>query len=401
MPPTNPRIVDSCQFRKNVLAEAGSCLADFDCGKGLEFLIYKHILIYMNEPNRLSCKGTLLLSALAVLAGLAPASLSFAAESAQPTAAAVTAAASVVVQAREVDLAFPVEATVEAVRQATVAAQVAGRVLDVRVDAGQRVKQGELLMRIDAREAAGSDAAAKASLAQARAAFERTKNLHAQKFISKAALDQAEAAYKAAEGAAASSGAGLSHGTVTAPMSGLVAQRHTEAGEMATPGKPLLTIYDPKGLRVIASLPQYKLAELRKSAKARIELPEAGRWIEVQRIEILPTVDPRSHTATARLYLPDNVEGLVPGVYARAHFTVGQAKKLTLPPAALLRRGEVTAVYVLDDKGAARLRQVRLGEAVAGGELEVLAGITSGERVSLTPQKTGIESKAAVPAPVR
>jgi hypothetical protein len=138
MPPTNPRIVDSCQFRKNVLAEAGSCLADFDCGKGLEFLIYKHILIYMNEPNRLSCKGTLLLSALAVLAGLEPASLSFAAESAQPTAAAVTAAASVVVQAREVDLAFPVEATVEAVRQATVAAQVAGRVLDVRVDAGQR-----------------------------------------------------------------------------------------------------------------------------------------------------------------------------------------------------------------------------------------------------------------------
>ena len=98
-----------------------------------------------------------------------------------------------------------------------------------------------------------------------------------------------------------------------------------------------------------------------------------GRWIDVARIEILPTVDPRSHTATARLYLPDNIEGVVPGAYARAHFTLGQAKKMTVPPAAVLRRGEVTAVYVLDDKGAARLRQVRLGEAVAGGELEVLA----------------------------
>jgi hypothetical protein len=86
---------------------------------------------------------------------------------------------------------------------------------------------------------------------------------------------------------------------------------------------------------------------------------------------------------------------VVPGTYARAHFTVGQAKKLTVPPAAVLRRGEVTAVYVLDDKGTARLRQVRLGEAVAGGELEVLAGINSGERVSLTPQKTGIELKSA------
>jgi RND family efflux transporter MFP subunit len=399
MPPTKSRIVDSGQSRKIELAWPGARLADSHCTEGLEFLQYKHILIFMNEPCRLSCKGTLLLSALVVLAGLAPASFSFAADAVANAPA--SANHSVVVQAREVDLAFPVEATVEAVRQATVAAQVPGRVLEVRADAGQRVKQGELLMRIDAREAAGSDAAAKASLAQARAAFERTKNLHAQKFVSQAALDQAEAAYKAAEGAAASAGAGLSHGVVTAPISGLVAQRHTEVGEMASPGKPLITIYDPKGLRVLASLPQYKLAELKKSARARIELPETGRWIDVAKIEILPTVDPRSHTATARLYLPDNIEGVVPGAYARAHFTLGQAKKMTVPPAAILRRGEVTAVYVLDDKGAARLRQVRLGEAVAGGELEVLAGLNSGERVSLTPQKTGIELKAAPAAVAR
>jgi RND family efflux transporter MFP subunit len=354
-------------------------------------LIYKHILIYMVIRKHLLRKGTLLLSALVFLAGFAPASFSLAADAAP---------ASVIVQAGEVDLGFPVEATVEAVRQATVAAQVAGRILDVRVDAGQRVKLGELLMRIDAREAAGSDAAAKATLAQARAAYERTKNLHAQKFVSQAALDQAEAAWKAAEGAASSSGAGVSHGTVTAPISGIVAQRHVEAGEMATPGKPLITVFDPKGMRVIASLPQYKLAELKKSPRARIEFPESGRWIEVQRIEILPTVDARSHTATARLYLAENIEGVVPGAYARAHFTIGQARKLTVPPAAVLRRGEVTAVYVIDDKGAARLRQVRLGEAVAGGELEVLAGINSGERVSLSPVKAGIEAKAA-PAAAR
>jgi RND family efflux transporter MFP subunit len=351
----------------------------------LKFSVYKHILIHMNRPDRLLRKGSLLLSALAFLAGLAPASFSLAAD----------VPAGVVVQARDVDLAFPVEATVEAVRQATVAAQIAGRVLEVRADAGQRVKQGELLMRIDVREAAGSDASARATLDQAAAAYERARNLHAQKFISQAALDQAAATFKAAQGAVAASGAGASHGNVTAPIAGVVAERHVEAGEMSAPGKPLITIFDPKSLRVIASLPQYKLAELKKSARARIEFPESGKWIDVQRIEILPTVDARSHTATARLYLPENVEGVVPGSYARAHFTIGQAQKLTVPPAAVLRRGEVTAVYVLDDKGVARLRQVRLGEAVAGGELEVLAGIGSGERVSLTPLKAGIELKAA------
>ncbi|MCX7165434.1 MAG: efflux RND transporter periplasmic adaptor subunit [Rhodocyclales bacterium] len=340
----------------------------------------------MTTSIRFLRKGPLfLLTALvSILAGLVPASISFAGD---------TATSSVVVQLREVDLGFPVEATVEAVHQATVAAQIAGRVIEVRADAGQRVRQGELLMRLDAREAAGSDASARASLAQAGAAYERTKNLHAQKFVSQAALDQAAAAWQTAQGAAGTSGAALSHGAVTAPISGVVAQRHIELGEMAAQGRPLITVFDPKGLRVIASLPQYKLAELKKAGGARIEFPETGIWINALRVEILPTVDARSHTATARLYLPENIEGVVPGMYARAHFTIGQAQKLTLPPAAVLRRGEVTAVYVLDAKGGARLRQVRMGEAVSGGELEVLAGINAGERVSLMPVKTGIDLK--------
>ena len=353
-------------------------------------------------------RGFVILTGLvSLLAGVASASKSFAAD-AMPARAAVfgiardikevplpdASASSVVVQLREVDLGFPVEATVEAVRQATVAAQIAGRVLEVRVDAGQRVRQGEVLLRLDAREAAGSDASAQATLAQAGAAYERTKNLHAQKFVSQAALDQAAAAWKAAQGAAGTSGAALSHGAVTAPMAGLVAQRHIELGEMAAPGRLLVTVFDPKSMRVIASLPQYKLAELKQAGRARIEFPDTGTWVDALRVEILPTVDVRSHTATARLYLPENIEGVVPGIYARAHFTLGKAQKLTVPPVAVLRRGEVTAVYVLDDKGGARLRQVRLGEAVPGGELEVLAGITPGERISLTPIKAGIELKA-------
>lgn len=353
---------------------------------GLDFYIYKNILIFMNKrPDCRSLpRGFLIFLMAASLAALVPASRSFAADA---------AATSVVLQLHEVDLGFPVEATVEAVHQATVAAQISGRVTDLRVDAGQRVKQGDLLMRLDAREAAGSDASARASLAQAGVAYERTKNLYVQKFVSQAALDQAAAAWKAAQGTAGASGAALSHGDVTAPMAGLVAQRHIEIGEMAAPGRALVTVFDPKSLRVIASLPQYKLTELKKAGRARIEFPESGIWVDALRVEILPTVDARSHTATARLYLPENIEGVVPGLYARAHFTIGQARKLTVPPMAVLRRGELTAVYVLDDKGAARLRQVRLGEAVAGGELEVLAGISPGERVSLVPVKTGIDLK--------
>ena len=299
-----------------------------------------------------------------------------------------------IIELREVATTLPAEAVIEATKQAIVATQVSGRIIAVKVEAGERVKAGQLLMTIDAREASENATAARAQLVQAEANHARTQNLYKQKFVSQAALDQAAAAWKAAQGTAAASGAGLSHGTVTAPIAGVVAQRHVEQGEMASPGLPLITIFDPRGMRVIANLPQYKLAELRKSGRARVEFPETGKWVDVQRVEILPTVDARSHTATARLYLPENLEGVVPGMYARAHFTIGQAQKLTVPPAAVLRRGEVTAVYVLDDKGgAARLRQVRLGEPVSGGELEVLAGINPGERVSLAPVKSGIDLK--------
>jgi RND family efflux transporter MFP subunit len=311
-------------------------------------------------------------------------------------------AVSAVADLHDVALTLPAEATVEAVRQSTVAAQVAGRVVDLRVDAGQRVKQGDILMRIDAREAAGADVAAQAALAQARAAYERSKNLHAQKFISQAALDQAETAWKAAQGAAGISGAALSYAAVTAPISGVVAQRHVELGELAAPGRPLVTVFDPRSLRVLATVPQSRIAEVRKSGRAWIEFsgaaaaanPDAPIRIEASKFEILPVVDARSHSATVRLYLPENIENVLPGMFARAHFSVGQVRRLTVPAAAVLRRGEVTAVYVLDSKGDARLRQVRLGEVAASGDVEILSGLTPGERVSLTPVKTGIEQKS-------
>jgi RND family efflux transporter MFP subunit len=297
------------------------------------------------------------------------------------------------VELREVQISLPAEAVLEATRQATVATQVSGRIVDVRVEAGQRIKAGDLLMRIDAREATENVAAANAQLAQAEANYQRTKNLFRQKFVSQAALDQAEMALKSARAQAAGAGAGASHAHVTAPLSGIVALRHAELGELAAPGRPLVTIFEPKGLRAIARIPQFKLREVQHARVARIEFPESRRWLDGTRIEILPTIDAQSHTATARVYLPEgDSQGLVPGMAARVHFIVGTAQKLTVPPAAILRRGEISAVYVVD-AGLPRLRQVRLGEAVADGEIEVLSGLAVGEMISLDPVKTGIEMK--------
>ncbi|MDR2240271.1 MAG: efflux RND transporter periplasmic adaptor subunit [Zoogloeaceae bacterium] len=298
------------------------------------------------------------------------------------------------VELREIDLTYPAEGVIEAVRQATVAAQVAGRVIEARVDAGDAVKRGQLLMRLDAREAAESYAASRAQSLNAEAGYARAKRLYAQKFVSAAALDKAEADYRAAQAVTGAAAASASHANIISPLNGFVAQRHAEAGEMAAPGKPLITVYDPASLRLTASVPQYKLAEVRANLRASIEFPDSGEWMEAARVEVLPAADPRTHTVQARLYLPGNSSGLLPGMFARAHFVIGKAKKLLVPAAAVLRRSEVTAVYVVDGAHPPRLRQVRLSEPLAGGFHEVLAGLRAGEKVALDPVKAGLAAGA-------
>jgi RND family efflux transporter MFP subunit len=299
----------------------------------------------------------------------------------------------IIVQPHPVDLTLPAEAVVEAVKQATLAAQVSGRVTEMRVDAGQAVKKGDLLMRIDAREAVEGAAGASAQSINAKANYERLKNLRQQNFISAAALDKARADFEAAQATSAQAGVGVAHATVTAPISGIVAQRLIELGEMAAPGKSLLTIYDPDGLRVTASIPQYKLPQMRAVKQARVEFPELGKWVDARAVILLPTADAATHVSQVRVTLPAETVDVIPGMFARVHFVIGRAVKMTVPQAAVLRRGEVAAVYVQNAQGALSLRQLRLGEAL-GNEIEVLAGLNAGEQVVLDPIKAGIALKS-------
>lgn len=299
----------------------------------------------------------------------------------------------IAVKPHAVDLTFPSEAVVEAIQQATVGAQVPGRVLEVKADAGQTVKKGDVLMRIDAREAAEAARAAEAQYANARVHYERTKSLVAQKFMSAAALDKAKADFDAAAANRAAAGASQSHATILAPITGIVARRHAELGDMAMPGTPLFTIYQPGGLRVTASIPQYRLKDMRAVKTARVEFPESGQWVDATAVQVLPTADSATHVSQVRVTLP-TVPEATPGMFARVHFVTGQAEKLTVPASAVLRRGEVAAVYVQAADGRLSLRQLRLGDSVGRGEIEVLAGLATGDQVVTEPVKAAIQLKS-------
>jgi RND family efflux transporter MFP subunit len=317
-------------------------------------------------------------------------------------AVAIPALETAAVEVRDVELTYSAEAVVEAVRQSTVAAQIAGRIVELRFDVGDYVKKGEVIVRIDERAAAQALAAseaqvrqAEAALRNARAEYERARQLVAQKFLSQAALDRAEAEYKAAQErvSALLAGAGQAatergFATVVAPYSGIVSARHVELGEMATPGKPLMTGFDPGTLRVTATVPQTQVLAIQAGAKARIELPSVPRWIEAASLTVIPAADPRTHTTQVRIGLPAEVRGIYPGIYARAHFVTGRRPALLVPRSAVIRRSELTAVYVVSE--SVQLRQIRLGTAGDEKAVEVLAGLRPGERVALEPVKAGL-----------
>jgi RND family efflux transporter MFP subunit len=320
------------------------------------------------------------------------------------TSAAAAELKTAPVELREVELTYSAEAVIEAVRQSTVAAQIQGRIVDVRFDVGDSVKQGDVIVRIDERQVGQAAAAsvaqvseARAALANARAQYERTQQLLAQKFVSRAALDRAESEYRAARArvtallaGAAAAATEKSFATIVAPYSGVVSARHVEVGEMATPGKPLMTGFDPSTLRVVANVPATQIGAVRAIGRARIEVPSLGNWLDVKRITVVPTADPRTQTTRVRLDLPEDQRGIYPGVYARAHFVTGSAPRLLVPRAAVFRRSELTAVYVIAADGQPQLRQIRLGTAGDENAVEVLAGLKAGEQVALEPMKAGM-----------
>ncbi|MDK2122742.1 efflux RND transporter periplasmic adaptor subunit [Parachitinimonas caeni] len=294
------------------------------------------------------------------------------------------------------------DGVVEAVRQSQISAQVAGSILRLPVRAGDTVKAGQLLAQIDARSAnqtasasRAQTEAARATLDIARKEFERQQQLFRQRFISQAALDQAEARFKAAraevEAQTAQASAARTQSdyfSLTAPYAGVVADVAVSQGDMAQPGRPLLTLYDPTALRVALSVPEAWLTQLDASQPVRLELPglPVGQNILISRqISQLPAANAQTHSRIWWLSLPAG-NSARPGQFARVWLPTRAEgrQRYYLPSRSIVQRAELSAVYVIDDKGQPLLRQVRPGRSL-GDETEILSGIAAGEQVALDP----------------
>jgi multidrug efflux pump subunit AcrA (membrane-fusion protein) len=317
---------------------------------------------------------------------------------------------------------------------ALIASRVMAPIVDVRVRAGDRIRRGDVLVTLDARDLRANDARAQAatvsaaesvraaeadvratesSVRLARLTHDRVAALQTKRSATSEELDQTVAALSAAEAQHASSQARLAaaaaqrdaakaaaeaaavtatYATLTAPFDGIVAERSADPGSMATPGSPLLTLEDPTTYRLEVRLDETRAAVVGLGGDATVQLDSrdtsvAGRIVEIAR------VDPMSHSFLVKIQLPAG-SAVRSGQFGRATFSGPPRQAITVPPSSLVRRGQLTFVFVADADRRVHLRPVSAG-ATANGRTEVLAGVRQGDHVVVSPSPTLGDGDAA------
>ena len=279
-----------------------------------------------------------------------------------------------------------------------VSTRMMGWVKQIYVVEGQSVAKGDRLLRIDdtdllARksQAEAGIAAAKAVLANAEKMAERFENLYAEKSVSKAQLDdvltgrdQARAGLQMANAGLAEVNVHLSYLDLTAPVDGVVARKMIEEGNMANPGMPLLILEQTDRIKVIAHVGEKDISGLAAGNRVTVEVSSvAGAEYRAELARVIPTANPGSRTYDVEAYL-DNADGrLKSGMFARMTIPVGVRQAVLVPADAVIRRGQLTGLWLVDKDGVAMLRWIRLGRS-QGDDVEILAGMAGDETVVLS-----------------
>jgi RND family efflux transporter MFP subunit len=298
------------------------------------------------------------------------------------------------------------DGVVEALNQSTVSAQTSARVIELPYDVGDFVEKGAIIVRLRDTEQRARASSAEAALAEAEArlteaqqAYDRTRDIYEQKLIPKAQFDTAAADLKSAQARVEAARAtsreaqeGAEHTVVRAPYSGIVVKRNVKLGETVTVGSPLMTGLSLEHLRVAVDIPQQHISTLRKHRKARVLLPE-GRSVNATEVRIPPAADPDTHTFRVLVTLPQYDHGVFPGTLVKVAFVSGEQEQLLVPASAVVQRGEVIAVYVIDQTGLINFRYLRIGNPLSDGRLPILSGLIAGERVATDPMAAGIAYK--------
>lgn len=364
-----------------------------------------------------------MLAGVALVAGLALPACSGRANTVAEAGADATPVATATVAVAEIPDTFEAGGIVQARTTATLMARVPAPVRDVRAVPGDRVRAGQVLIVLDGRDlaaqarrakaegasadqdvvAAGAERqAAEAALALARATHARIAGLASKRSATPQELDETTGALRAAEARAAAAAARAqaaassveaaraaseaadtteTFSRITAPFDGVVTEKMVEPGNMATPGTPLMRIEDTRRFRLDVRVDEARIGRVSPGAPVSVALDtgsnDGARVVDGKVTEIGRAADADVRSFLVKIELPADGR-LRSGMFGRARFSTRPRRALTVPEGALVQRGQVMSVFVVE-KGIARVRLVNVRGT------EVLAGLSEGDVVIVTP----------------
>lgn len=336
----------------------------------------------------------LLLPAAALAALLAGCGKSAApAALADPAAALPPAKVRVVpIAAESLPIFTAVSGTIRPVQHAAIAAKVMGVIEELPVTLGQRVRAGDLLAKISAGEITARVAQAQSQLNLVRRDLERERSLLAKGASTADLVRTLEDRAALAQAAVREAEVMLGYATLRAPFDGVVARKLAHAGDLASPGTPLLELEAAAGFQVEAAVPDTLAAALAPGASFAVEMPATGRTFQAALAETSPAGDPHARSLLVKLAVPAGT-AVHTGQFARVQIPGTPARALLVPAAALAPLGQMERIFVAGENHRAQLRLVKSG-ATRGDRVEILAGLSAGERVIVAPPATLREGQA-------
>ena len=303
-----------------------------------------------------------------------------------------------IVEKRQVDDIMTWPGTVRSRTVANIAPRMTARILEIKVNAGDKVKKGDVIARLDEREIRAQENAALAALAganaqanRAKADEQRTRSLYSKEAATREKFDAVVAQAKEVQ-------AGVNQATSTvseirshladtlllAPFDGVVIKRLQQPGDMGLPGVPVVTLQTPKGLRLEADVPSTCAGRYSTDMDVSVRIDTLNLTTSAQIDEISPEVDPQTRTQLIKIALPA-IEGLQPGHFGWLEQACDQHEALLIPASAVEHIGQLEVVKVLSE-GRQLMRHIRTAKNF-GDQIEVISGLHAGETVITNPQQ--------------
>ncbi len=286
--------------------------------------------------------------------------------------------------ATDVPVRYVTSGTVTSDHRVVISSRLSGYIREMKVREGDKVQKGQVLVRVDPVDAKQALIQARADMADAQADLRRYNELLKAGAVTDQQADKVRLRFKVAQSQVEQARNQLSYAEVRSPVAGVVVEKRLSSGDLAAPGIAILTIEDPASLLVETYVSEKFVSHIREGAAVDIGVPATKQTYKGAVRQVVQAADPVSHQFLVKAALPA-AEAIHPGMYAETGFHVGLRKALLIPLAAVTARSGLHGAYVLDHKGIAHYRQVRLGNEMAGqyvGMVEVLAGLHAGDVIA-------------------